>query len=71
MNVRVSLVASLVSAVLLAACSSDDDTPSGSVIDGSGSSRKLKTLENGDAFVAALRAGLIAQVSESYYYPES
>ena len=50
MNVRVSLVASLVSAVLLAACSSDD-TPPGSVTDGSGSSRKLKTLEDGDAFI--------------------
>ena len=71
MNVRVSLVASLVSAVLLAACSSDDDAPSGSGIDSSDSSRKLKTLESGDAFVTALRAGLIAQASESYYYPES
>ena len=50
MSVRVSLVASLVSAVLLAACSSDD-TPPGSVTDGSGSSRKLKTLEDGDAFI--------------------
>ncbi len=69
MNVRVSLVASLVSAILMAACSSDDDTPTGSVIDGSGGSRKLKTLEDGDAFVTALRAGLIAQASEYILLP--
>lgn len=71
MNLRVSLVASLVSALLLTACSSDDDSASGGTIDGSGSSRKLKTLDNGDAFVTALRAGLIAQASEWYYYPGS
>ena len=71
MNVRASLVASLVSAVLLAACSSDDDTPSGGGIDGPGSSRKLKTLDDGDAFVTALRTGLIAQASQSTYFPGS
>ncbi|ASJ71335.1 beta-propeller domain-containing protein [Granulosicoccus antarcticus] len=68
MNVRISLVASLISAVLLAACSSDEDLGPGP--DNANTSRKLKTLENSDTFLDALRAGLIAQVSDANSYPE-
>lgn len=71
MNHRLTLVASMLSIGLLTACSSSDDSSPGGLVDGSGSSRKLKTLENGEAFLAALRAGLIAQASTNGYYPET
>ena len=63
MNLRISVVAGLVSAVLLAACSSDGDTPGGVSPD---VDRKLRTLGNGEAFLSAVREGLIAQ--NRYYY---
>ncbi len=66
MNVKISIVAGLVSAALLAACSSDSDT-TGEV---AGSDRKLRTLNDGEAFLEAVREGLIAQNTVYYGYPE-
>ena len=61
-----TLLAGLVSAVLLAACSSNEGTDPGSGTDVPVGERKLKTLDSAEAFVDTLRAGLIGQVSERY-----
>lgn len=68
MNARITVVAGLVSAVLLAACGSDSTESGGS--NGTGGDRKLRTLGNGDEFLAAVREGLIAQNTSYYAYPE-
>ncbi|MGQ7846980.1 beta-propeller domain-containing protein [Granulosicoccus sp. 3-233] len=65
MNARITVVAGLVSAVLLAACSSDSDTSVEPLGD-----RKLRTLGSGDAFLDAVREGLIAQNTASQGNPD-
>lgn len=60
MNARISLVAGLVSAIVLAACSSDGDTP-GEPGGNGPVDRKLRTLGSSGEFLDAVRAGLVAQ----------
>ncbi|NND91492.1 MAG: hypothetical protein HKN42_11575 [Granulosicoccus sp.] len=72
MSLRLSLLASVVSASLLAACSSADDPAPGDGYVAPGGERRLKTLDDGEAFLDALRTGLIAQANTraQYGYPE-
>lgn len=68
MTVRISLLAGVVSATLLAACSSDDDAlPTGGEQPGEATG-KLRVLGSGEAFLDAIREGLIAQ-NRDYHYP--
>lgn len=70
MNARITVVAGLVSAVLLSACGSDDTTTSNPGGDNTGGERKLRTLGSGDAFMEAIREGLVAQNASYHGYPE-
>lgn len=70
MKTRITLIAGLVSAVLLSACGSDNATPGNTGGEGADVERKLRTLGNGDAFLNAVRDGLVAQNTSYEGYPE-